>query len=64
MPVKEIPAFELSCDNCDYVAEMDENEVMVFDSIEAAVKYAVDAGWRMASTGEIHWFSCLGCGGR
>jgi hypothetical protein len=63
MPLKMVSTFELSCDNCDYVADMEEGEVMLFETPEAATAYAVDSGWKYANAGEIRWFSCPGCEG-
>lgn len=62
MPLKMVSTFELSCDNCDYVADMEEGEIMLFETQDAATKYALDAGWKYANVDEIRWFSCPGCG--
>jgi len=62
MPVREITTFELSCDRCDYVAEMEEGEISLFESAAKAAGYARDSGWKVVQADQgLYWFSCTGC---
>ena len=52
MGVKRVVGYELTCDVCEYRAEEDEGELMIFDDEDAAMRYGEDGGWHVLRSGD------------